>query len=282
MAPFQTRSIALLLAGLTLTTVPAFARESERRSGGTSRQAAARVPPRERSAAGSPVQSTQPSTQSQRSAAPRVEARSSGDSQQRVESRQRVESSARADVRPRANDNRSYDSRRSTSRVYDDRHYDDRRYDNHHYDSHSYDSHYYDRHHYDNHTVIVRAYPYPRRTYVVPYGYRPYGYRPGWSVNLYFGRPYVAYGYPAGYGYYAVRPGVAYAAVRIVDAPRDAQVFVDGYYAGVVDDYDGVFQHLNLEPGTHAIEIEAAGYPPIAFDVNLAPGQTITYHANLS
>jgi hypothetical protein len=119
---------------------------------------------------------------------------------------------------------------------------------------------------------------------VIPYGYRPYGYRPGWSLNLYFGRPYSTYGYPAypyspGYGYYSVIPGRAYGALRIVDAPRDAQVLVDGYYAGVVDDYDGVFQHLNLEVGPHHIEIEAAGYPPVAFEVRIEPGRTVTYSA---
>ena len=73
---------------------------------------------------------------------------------------------------------------------------------------------------------------------------------------------------------------MAYGSLRIVDAPRDAQVFVDGYYAGVVDDYDGVFQHLNLEVGSHHIEIEADGYPLIEFDVRIQPGQSITYRAN--
>jgi hypothetical protein len=117
----------------------------------------------------------------------------------------------------------------------------------------------------------------------VPYGYRPYGYRPGWSLGLYFGAPYSAYGYGYGpapaYGYYSLAPGHVYGAVRIVDAPRNAQVLVDGYYAGVVDDYDGVFQHLNLEPGTHRIEIQVPGGPPIAFDVRVRPGETVTYHA---
>ena len=123
-----------------------------------------------------------------------------------------------------------------------------------------------------------RSYRAPR-TYVVPYGYRPYGYRPGWSLNLYFGRPYglPIYGNP-GYGYYAIDPGFAYGSLRIVDAPRYAQVFVDGYYAGEVDDYDGIFQRLNLEPGPHRIEIvvdETA--PPIEFDVRIIPGETVTY-----
>lgn len=129
--------------------------------------------------------------------------------------------------------------------------------------------------------------PYVYRPRVVPYGYRPYNYRPGWSVNLYFGRPRVIdgrryySGSPAPYGYYAVVPGVIYGSLRIVDAPRDAHVFVDGYYAGVVDDYDGVFQHLNLEPGSHRIEIELDGYPVESFDVYIRPGQTITYRSML-
>jgi len=125
------------------------------------------------------------------------------------------------------------------------------------------------------------AYSYPYRSYVVPYGYRPYGYRPGWSLNLYFGRPYVGgYYTDPSYGYYSLAPGITYGSVRIVDAPRDARVFVDGYYAGVVDEYDGVFQHLNLEPGAHHIEIEVTPeVHPIAFDVQIQPGQTVTIHA---
>jgi hypothetical protein len=127
------------------------------------------------------------------------------------------------------------------------------------------------------------VYSYRPYAYRAPYGYRPYGYRPGWNLGLYFGAPYSAYGYGYGpsvdYGYYSIVPGRAYGAVRIVDAPRDAQVFVDGYYAGVVDDYDGVFQHLNLEAGAHRIEIQSPYGPPISFDVRVRPGETLTYHA---
>ena len=131
-----------------------------------------------------------------------------------------------------------------------------------------------------------RYYAAPRRSYVVPSGYRPYGRRPGWSTNLYFGSPF-AYrsggfynrGYNRNYGYYAIPQGFAYGSLRIVDAPRDAQVFVDGYYAGVVDDYDGVFQRLNLEPGEHQLEVEPyPGAPPLSYDVYVEPGRTVTVH----
>ena len=123
--------------------------------------------------------------------------------------------------------------------------------------------------------------PYPRHTYVVPYGYRPYGYGPGWSFNLYFGRPYAPPFYGnTGYGYYAIDPGLTYGSLRIVDAPHYAQVLVDGYYAGEVDDYDGIFQRLNLEPGSHHIEIVIdENSPPMEFDVQIIPGQTVTIHA---
>ena len=131
-----------------------------------------------------------------------------------------------------------------------------------------------------------RAYntrPYPRRTYVAPYGYRPYGYRQGWNVDLYFGRPFGGTHVYAGrpYGYYALAPGFAHGALRIVDAPRSARVFVDGYYAGEVDDYDGLFQRLNLEAGSHQVEIEVEpGFEPLVFDVRIVPGETVTIHVD--
>ena len=63
--------------------------------------------------------------------------------------------------------------------------------------------------------------------------------------------------------------------------PRDAQVFADGYYVGIVNDFDGIFQHLNLEAGPHHIEIQfAGGYEaPLAFDLYIEPGRTTTYRA---
>ena len=170
-------------------------------------------------------------------------------------------------------DNRPYDNQSQGYRGYQDRRDDTRRY--------TYPRSYGPS--YGYHGGYYGYRPYGYRSYAIPYGYRPHGYRPGWSFNLYFGRPYEYYGYGSGaaYGYYAIAPGFVYGSVRIVDAPPDAQVFVDGYYAGVVDDYDGVFQHLNLVPGSHRIEIAVHGYEPIGFDVFVQPGQTITYRANM-
>ena len=131
----------------------------------------------------------------------------------------------------------------------------------------------------------------PNIVNIVPYRPYAYRYRSRFSVDLHFGRPYgygyPAYGYPS-YGYVtpppeylSVVPGRLYGGVRIEDAPEDAEVFADGYYMGIVDDFDGIFQHMNLEAGPHRIEIQAPGYEPIVFDVRVEPDQTITYRANM-
>ncbi len=133
-------------------------------------------------------------------------------------------------------------------------------------------------------TGIVPRVIRPNIVNVVPYRPYYYTYRPG--VSLYYGRQY-GYGNPYGYyaapppGYLYAVPGRPYGGVRIQDAPGDAEVFADGYYMGTADDFDGVFQHMNLEAGPHHIEIREPGYEPIEFDVRVEPGQTITYRAYL-
>jgi hypothetical protein len=127
-----------------------------------------------------------------------------------------------------------------------------------------------------------------------PYYGRPYFYGPRFSFGFYAGYPYYypyyypysyygygyGYPYPYPYGGYAIGGlSTSYGRVRISDAPEHAPVYADGYYVGTVDDFDGAFQHLDLEPGAHHIEIRPQGQPAISFEVNVQPGETITYHA---
>ena len=69
--------------------------------------------------------------------------------------------------------------------------------------------------------------------------------------------------------------------LRLRVQPRDAEVYVDGYYAGIVDDFDGVTQGLRLEEGSYRIEIVAPGYAPLEFDVRIQPGRKIDYRGDL-
>jgi hypothetical protein len=139
--------------------------------------------------------------------------------------------------------------------------------------------------------VTVRTYrpAYYRPYYYSPYYYGPFASYPGvygpYRYGYAFGYP--SYGYPGyvyggyGYGYGYGRRYAPYGGVRIDIRERDAEVYVDGYFAGIVDDFDGAFQQLSLEPGPHRIEIRAQGFPPVTFDVHIEPGRTITYRSQL-
>jgi hypothetical protein len=70
--------------------------------------------------------------------------------------------------------------------------------------------------------------------------------------------------------------------LRLQMDQKDAQVFVDGYYAGVVDDFDGPFQHVNLRPGPHHVEIRAFGFDPLGFDVYIVERHTTPYRGTLT
>lgn len=117
---------------------------------------------------------------------------------------------------------------------------------------------------------------------------RPRYYGPGGNFSVYFGwgNGYL-YGSPyAGrvYGYVGPRvygSRIYYGDLRLQVRPRNAAVYVDGYYAGVVDDFDGVFQRLTLEVGPHEIEIEAPGLAPQAFDVYIDPARTVNLRTDL-
>ena len=96
--------------------------------------------------------------------------------------------------------------------------------------------------------------------------------------------PAYGYGHPYYYGHgghYASAPGYDYGGVRLRIRPRDAQVFVDGHYAGLVDDFDGTFQQLRLEQGGHKIEIRMPGFEDLDMDIHVQPGRTITLHEDL-
>lgn len=83
------------------------------------------------------------------------------------------------------------------------------------------------------------------------------------------------YGYDWGYPPYAYGPAFAPgSSLRIQAEPRETEVFVDGYFAGQVDDFDGFFQRLQLEPGEHEVTLYLAGHRTERQSVYLQPGRT--------
>jgi len=97
-----------------------------------------------------------------------------------------------------------------------------------------------------------------------------YFYDPFWYDPWYGGFAGPWGGYPP-YRYYNIEPE---SAIRFEVKPNNAEVYVDGYYAGIVDDFDGPFQRLRLPPGEHEIELYLDGYRPVKQKVYLTPDNT--------
>jgi len=142
--------------------------------------------------------------------------------------------------------------------------------------------------------------------YYYGYGYSPYGslrypgFGIGYGYGLGLGWPifydpwydpwyatsgYAGYGYggmgSSGMGYSSSYTSVDQGKVRLKVKPRNAKVYVDGYFVGNVDDFDGAFQKLALNGGRHHVEIKADGYETAEFDVLVTPDQTVTYQGEL-
>jgi hypothetical protein len=64
------------------------------------------------------------------------------------------------------------------------------------------------------------------------------------------------------------------AEVRVLVTPNDAAVYVDGFYAGIVEDFDGFFERLPLPPGGHEIVLYLNGYRTARQTIYLHPGAT--------
>ncbi len=108
-------------------------------------------------------------------------------------------------------------------------------------------------------TVVVGAYGGP----IYPYYYDPffsgwYGYQYG---------PYPPY---ARYGYAPATD------LRIQVTPREAEVYLDGYLVGNVDDFDGIFQRLRVPFGEHTISIYREGFRTITERMLFRPYES--YH----
>jgi hypothetical protein len=111
-----------------------------------------------------------------------------------------------------------------------------------------------------------------------------YGLYSGFGWNPYVGDPSMMYGggYEGSGGYssgvYNTRDQ---GNLKLKVKPRNAKVYVDGYFAGLVDQFDGAFQKLTLNGGRHKVEVRADGFETAEFDVLITPDQTVTFQGEL-
>jgi hypothetical protein len=128
--------------------------------------------------------------------------------------------------------------------------------------------------------VVVRSYA-PR--YYYPYGYYPYGYYGGFYGSYGFGAWYSPFYYqPFPPPYYGRYWDDMRGSLRLQVTPRDAEVFIDGYFAGTVDDFDGVFQRLHVEQGDHEVELFHPQRTSVRQKVYLQPDKTFTVKLDMA
>lgn len=109
------------------------------------------------------------------------------------------------------------------------------------------------------HATVVRG-----TVFVGGYFYDPvFGPYPWWTRTA----------YP--YWYLPVYDNRAELRIQVApDAADRAAVYVDGFYAGIVDDFDGVFQSLPLTPGGHSIVLYLEGYRTVRHNIYLRAEST--------
>jgi hypothetical protein len=111
----------------------------------------------------------------------------------------------------------------------------------------------------DETIVTVRGKP----VFIAGYFYDPFfGPYPWWPHDAYPHR------YPLRFD--------ARAELRIISTPKLAAVYIDGFYGGRVDDFDGIFQAVPLSPGGHDVTLYLEGFHTIRRSVYLEPGSKVT------
>ena len=74
----------------------------------------------------------------------------------------------------------------------------------------------------------------------------------------------------------AARGGLA-----LLTVPDMAQVFVDGYYMGLAEEFGLRGRPMDLTAGAHRVELQAAGYETLGFSVMIAPNDIVRYRGDM-
>ena len=116
--------------------------------------------------------------------------------------------------------------------------------------------------------------PAPVRVFVGP----RVGFRFGWAAPYWGPRVYPGYWGPYAYApvYEYTNPGPT-GAVRFDTNVNDAQVYIDGAYAGTV----GNLKTMALQPGSYNIEVKAPDGAQFAQKVFISPGETLHLNPDL-
>lgn len=121
-------------------------------------------------------------------------------------------------------------------------------------------------------------------------GGRGGGYYGGGYWGGYYGPSYYPWFWYRGYPYWYYGPGAYYypydrhgytdrgtlGALDLDVSPGKAEIYLDGRYVGIADQYDGFPQYLWLEKGTYDVVLFRDGYRTVARQISIYPGMVIS------
>lgn len=103
--------------------------------------------------------------------------------------------------------------------------------------------------------------------------YTPYLYG---HYGIYYGYPAYPYPYYPG-GHYVYGRGYDTAWFDTDVSPEDAEVYLDGEFVGIADDFDGFPSYLAVEPGKHAISFRMPGRRSVTRRIRVQRGALVRF-----
>jgi hypothetical protein len=68
----------------------------------------------------------------------------------------------------------------------------------------------------------------------------------------------------------------------LMTVPDSAQVFVDGFYVGLAEEFGAQGRPMSITAGVHRIELRAPGYETLSFSVVIDPHQIMRYRGDMT
>ena len=111
----------------------------------------------------------------------------------------------------------------------------------------------------------------------------PGGYYPGpyylpsyYSPSYYSPYPQMPLGYMA-----PVRPRIARGRLTLETLPESAQVYVDGFYVGLAEEFGFRGRALELSAGSHQVELRSPEHETLSFSVIITADETVRYRGDM-
>lgn len=121
----------------------------------------------------------------------------------------------------------------------------------------------------------VTIYPGP----IYPGAYYPFGYAyPSSNYEISLAETYK---WSMAESYLRRQRETARGGLAIEAAPPSAQVFIDGHYAGLAEEFGPGGGAMTLNSGSHRIELRAPDYETLAFSVMIEPNGLVRYRGDM-